>query len=388
MRTGMFGRETKFIAAACLALQLVACGGKPEDKPAVPAPKFDSGAVVFPDASTQVSAFSTEVVKPGGARITRLAGRLVWDEEHTVRVFPPFAGRVLKILARPGDAVRAGQSLAVLASPDFGQAQSDARRAEADLGLSEKNLARLRELNTAGVVPTKDVQAAEADQARASSELKRADARVRLYGSAGNVDQTLSLASPIAGVLVERNINPGQELRTDLQLSSSPAAMFVVTDPSRLWVQLEANESDLSQLRRGQVVKLRTGAWPDRLFEARIESIADFIDPASRTVKVRGDIDNRDRKLKGEMFVSAEVTGSDKPMLQVPSKSVFLFGDRYYVFVAETSTRFRRVEVKIGADAGGSIAISSGLTEGQKVVVEGSLLLQRIMRELETGAPV
>ena len=70
------------------------------------------------------------------------------------------------------------------------------------------------------------------------------------------------------------------------------------------------------------------------------------------------------------------------------SKAVFLFGDKYYVFVAESPRRFRRVEVKAGADVGGRMTILSGLTEGQNVVVEGSLHLQRIARELETGAPV
>lgn len=376
------------LLAVSLGAGLAGCGKGAPEEAAAPAPKLDNGAVQFPDGNTQVSSFTLEAVKTGGPRVTQLAGRIVWDEERTVRVFPPFGGRVLKILARPGDAVKAGQVLAVLASPDFGQAQSDARRAEADLALAEKNLARMRELHGAGVVAAKDLQAAEADQARAASEQKRADARVRLYGAPGTVDQTLAMTSPIGGVLVERNINPGQELRPDLQLSATPAALFVVTDPSRLWVQLEANESDIASLRRGQAIRLRAGAWPDATFEAKIESIADFVDPATRTVKIRASVDNRERKLKGEMYVTAEVTGSDKPALQVPSKAVFLFGDKYFVFVAESPRRFRRVEVKVGADAGGRMTILSGLTEGQNVVVEGSLHLQRIARELETGAPV
>src|SRR6266571_668454 len=91
---------------------------------------------------------------------------------------------------------------------------------------------------------------------------------------------TLSLhdALPIDGVVVERNINPGQELRPDLQLSNSPA-MFVITDPSRLWVQLDATESQLASLKRGQTVTLRSSAWPEEGFAATIETISDFIDP-------------------------------------------------------------------------------------------------------------
>lgn len=120
-----------------------------------------------------------------------------------------------RIAAQPGDRVKAGQALAYLASPDFGQAQADAGKAQADIALAEKNLARIRELHDNGVAPRKDLSQAEAEHARARSELARAQGRVRLYGGGTGIDQTLALKSPIAGTVVERNLNPGQELRSD-----------------------------------------------------------------------------------------------------------------------------------------------------------------------------
>jgi len=379
-------RPAGFLLALLLASALWGCG-EPDAKPEAAKPTLDGGVVVFPDGSKQLAAFTTEVAKIGGARIIQLTGRVVWDEDRTVRVFPPFAGRVTKILARPGDAVHTGQTLAVLASPDFGQAQSEARRAQADVELATRNLNRIRELHGAGVLPTKDLQAAEADYARADGEMKRAVARAGLYGKTDTVDQTLSLAAPIGGVLVERNINPGQELRQDLQLSGSPA-MFVITDPARLWVQLDASERDLALLKKGLRVTLRSAAWPKETFTATIDAVADAIDPTTRTIKVRGSVDNAARKLKGDMYVSAEVESGSEPALQLPSKAVFLLGDKYYAFLDDGPRRFRRVEVKVGADSGGAIELLGGLVAGQKVVVEGSLFLLRIQRQLETGAPV
>ena len=379
-------RPAGFLLALLLASALWGCG-EPDAKPDVAQPKLDGGVVVFPDGSKQLAAFTTGEAKIGGARIIQLTGRVVWDEDRTVRVFPPFAGRVTKILARPGDAVHAGQTLAVLASPDFGQAQSEARRAQADVELATRNLNRIRELHGAGVLPTKDLQAAEADHARADGEMKRAVARAGLYGKTDTVDQTLSLAAPIGGVLVERNINPGQELRQDLQLSGSPA-MFVITDPARLWVQLDASERDLALLKKGLRVTLRSAAWPKETFTATIDAVADAIDATTRTIKVRGSVDNAARKLKGDMYVSAEVESGSEPALQLPSKAVFLLGDKYYAFLDDGPRRFRRVEVKVGADSGGAIEILGGMVAGQKVVVEGSLFLLRIQRQLETGAPV
>lgn len=379
-------RPAGLLSGVLLACALWGCG-EHDARPEAPQPTLDGGVVVFPEGSRQLEAFSTEAARTGGARVIQLTGRVVWDEDRTVRVFPPFAGRVTKILARPGDAVRTGQPLAVLASPDFGQAQAEARRAQADLELATRNLNRIRELQGAGVLPAKDLQAAEADHARADGEMKRAVARAGLYGKADTVDQTLSLAAPIGGVLVERNINPGQELRQDLQLSGSPA-MFVITDPARLWVQLDAGERDLALLKKGQRVTLRSAAWPKETFTATIDAVADAIDPTTRTIKVRGSVDNAARKLKGDMYVSAEVESGSEPVLQLPTKAVFLLGDKYYAFLEDGPRRFRRVEVKVGADSNGSIEIVGGLAPGQKAAVEGSLFLLRIQRQLETGAPV
>jgi membrane fusion protein, heavy metal efflux system len=375
------------LAVALTAAALASGCGNGDAKPDIARPRLENGQIVFPEGSLQVSSFATEAVRESGPLQLRLTGRLVWDENRTVRLFPPFAGRVLQILVKTGEHVSRGQGLAKLASPDFGQAQADARRAQSDFALAEKNLNRLRELHAAGVSSRKDLSTAEADYARADAELARATGKIKLYGaSSDSVDQTLSLVSPIDGVVVERNINPGQELRTDLQLANTPA-MFVITDPSRLWVQLDAGESQLAGLKPGQKVQLRSSAWPDQTFAAILDNISDFIDPATRTVKVRGSVDNRERRLKGEMFVTAELQESASTDLQMPEKALVLSGDSYYVFVEEKPGRYSRREVKVDAVRDGVASVASGVGLGQKVVIEGNLFLHRLYRQLSGGAP-
>jgi cobalt-zinc-cadmium efflux system membrane fusion protein len=367
------------------AAMLVAACGERDPKSDPSRPRLENGRVIFADSSPQLAALQTDVVKVGAPEQLRLTGRLVWDEERTVRLYPPFAGRVTQILVKPGDAVKPGESLALLSSPDFGQAQMEARRSQSDFSLAQKNLERLRELYSAGVAARKDLNAAEADYARAEAELARATNRVKLYGSGDAVDQNFALRSPIAGTVVERNINPGQELRPDIAVANVPA-MFVVTDPSRLWVQLDATERDLGKVRPGMQVKLRTSAWPDDVFGAKIVTVADFIDPATRTVKVRGSVENRERKLKGEMFVSAELEGPPRAGLQVPEKAVVQADGKNYVFVEEASGRYARAEVRIDGVHDGVAGILSGLNVGQKVVVEGNLFLNRLFRQLSGDA--
>ena len=383
-----FSQQRAALLAAALAMAaLVPACGDGDAKPDIARPRLENGQIVFPEGSAQVSSFATDTVKESGPVQLRLTGRLVWDENRTVRLYPPFAGRVVQILVKTGEHVSKGQTLAKLASPDFGQAQADARRAQSDFALAEKNLNRVRELNAAGVSSRKDLAAAEADYARADAERARAMGKVKLY-SAGDdsVDQNFSLASPIDGVIVERNINPGQELRTDLQLANTPA-MFVITDPTRLWVQLDAAENQLAALKSGRKITLRSAAWQDQTFAATLENISDFIDPATRMVKVRGTVENRERKLKGEMFVTAELQEAPTADLQVPERALLLAGDSYFVFVEDKPGRYSRQEVKVDAVRDGVAAVSSGVNLGQKVVIEGNLFLHRLHRQLSGGAP-
>ena len=359
-------------------VMLTACGREPVDLPPH-RPAIDGETITFASAEAAPN-LSTTVAHYEPAPTVRLNGRLVWDEDHTVRIYSPFAGRVSRILVQPGSAVNRGQTLAVLGSPEFGQAQADARRAATDLKLAESNLQRQKELESHGVAPRKDLQTAEAEYARAQAELERARGRVRMYGgSSSSIDQAFSIASPIAGIVVEKNINPGQELRPD-QMSSSAPALFVVTDPSHLWALLDASEKDLATIQIGKTVTIRSPVYPDEDFSARIVSVADFLDPATRTLKVRATLDNPQRRLKAEMFVTAELETKQGLRMQVPAKAVFFQGGQHYVFTDEGGGRYVRRDVRVGEEREAGVAILEGLQEGQRIVADDVLMLQQMLQ--------
>jgi len=353
------------------------CGKKGHDA-SVQTPAVQGSSVVFPETSPQLVAFSSEAVESNRPITHTLSGRIVWDEERTVRVFSPFAGSVQKIRVHVGDHVAVGQTLASIASPDFGQTQSEASRAAADYAVAQKNVERLRDLTANGVAAEKDLHAAEADFERARAEFERVKARKKLYGGGDTVDQLYPLKAPVAGVVVEKNINPGQEVRPD-QLTSNAPPLFVITDPARLWVQLDATEQDLRFLRPGILVTLRTPAYPDRTFPARIEAVSDYVDPNTRMIKVRASVANGERALKGEMFVTGEITDASGGGVLVPAQAVFLVGDRHFVFVEDGKGRYTRTEVNRAGEVSGRVAVSAGLKPGQRVVTAGSLLLQQVL---------
>lgn len=366
---------TIFVALLTSTL-LVGCGQSGEEKKEVP-PVVDGERVVFAETDKAVAFLKTETVSNDEGSVLRLPGRLVWDEDRTVRVFPQLAGRVVRLHADVGAQVKAGQPLATLSSPDFGQAHADLKKAEADARLARQALERSHELLAAGVIAQKDAQQAEADYARAAAEAERAGSRLKVLGRAGaSVDQSYTLASPIAGTVVERNLNPGQELRFD-QITQAP---FVVTDPASLWIQLDASEADLAGVRQDESFQLEISQYPGEKFSGTIARVADFVDPVARTIKVRGVVPNPGRRLKGEMFATAMIALPPSGLLRINAKAVFLVGARRFVFVEESPGHYVRRGVETTAERDGRAEVLSGLAAGEKVVVEGNLNLLKYFK--------
>ncbi len=315
----------------------------------------------------------------------RLSGRLVWNEDVTVRVFSPLGGRVVRVFANVGQRVRTGDTLALIASPDFGQAQADERRARTDFAIAERTAARTLDLFQHGVAAQKDVQAADADVARARTEQDRASARLSMYGAdSSTVGAEFPLRAPLSGIVVDRTITPGQEVRPDQMLASAPqlfAPLFVVTDPTRLWAVLDLAERDLPSVREGSPVELRASAWPDRTFAGRIVSIGGAVDPVSRTVKVRCSVANNDGVLKAEMLASARLQSSTTTSgVAVPATAVLLNGEEHVVFVDEGHGRLRRSAVRVGIPRDGMVPVLSGIAEGEHVVTNDVILFEQLFQ--------
>ena len=338
----------------------------------------------MPTNSPQLTSLTIEPVRSQALATVSLAGRLIWDENATVRVFTPFAGIVRKLFVDLNQPVSKGTPLAEIQSGDFVQAQSDARKAESDHRRTERNLARLRDLFDHGAAPRKDLESAEADYASAQAELDRAQMRLAIYGAGTRGSEPgFLLRSPLDGILVERNITPGQEVRPDQMLANMPqytAPLFVVTDPSRRWIQIDATELDLPFLRPGCDFTFTSRAFPDQSFTGRVDTVSEFIDPSTRTIKVKGSVDNSRRLLKAEMFVSVNLPGQGESRASVPAKAVFLKGEKHYVFVEEHPGEFVRQEVRTGAEQDGSVLIVAGVQPGQRVVTDGCVLLQQILK--------
>ena len=287
-----------------------------------------------------------------------------------------------------GLAVKTGSPLAVLASPDFGQAQSETARAETDERLAARNLQRQRELFDAGIVARKELEQAEAEHERARTERDRARARTGLYGGSNGVNQELVLRASLAGTVVERNLNPGQELRPE-QAGPGMPPLFVVSDPSSLWLQIDVRDNEIGLVRPGQRFELRVPTLPGQTFAGRVVASSDFIDPQTRTLKVRALVPNPQRLLKAEMLGSAVFERRFERGLVIPATAALLQGGQHWVFVQLRPGEFEPRRVELSFEGSREVVIASGLQSGEQVVTENALLLARQFRLArgEAGPP-
>lgn len=372
----------KVTCAVLAAAALAGCGrsAPPADDP--PTPRVDGDLITFATGAPQLAALALEPPARETSPPVTVTGRLVWNEDATVRIFPPVAGRIVALPGTVGARVAAGGLLARISSPDYGQAQADAARTAADLTAAQRTRDRAARLYERGAVPRKDLDAADADLARTRAEASRTSARLARWGgdvsapgdAAGRPDQLFRLTSPLPGTIVERNANPGQEVRPD-----AAAPLFVVSSPRNLWAWLDVTERDLALLAPGERLAIRSAAWPGRIFAGRLDLVGDSLDPATRTVRARGTVDNPEGLLKAEMYVTVEVAGkSPRPATVVPARAILTDGTGRVCFVEAGPSRFRRTRVTVGPERDGKVPVLSGLPEGARVVTDGSLLLSSL----------
>lgn len=301
--------------------------------------------------------------------------RLALDDDLTARIFPPLAGRLLNLLAAIGDPVKAGAPLAVLDAPDFGQAIADLRKAEADSAQKRKALARAQTLFEGEALARRDLEAAEADTHAAQAEAERARLRLANLSPAGSriEGQRLVLRAPLAGVVVDRQANPGTEVRPD---AANP--LFVISDLRRLWLYIDLPEKAAALARPGETVHFTVDAYPGSDFSACVERVGAMVDPATRRIPVRALVDNAEGRLKPEMYARATLSAPGAAeVIRLPVGALLTGGLGSHLFVQVGPREFERRAVSIARQDAefAYLAPESALKPGDKVVVRGALLL-------------
>lgn len=348
--------------------------------PAIAGSKAARDEIVLPAGSPQLENLKIEpVIAVTAPTADPLNGKISFDENYTARITSPVIGRALQINAQIGDKVKSGQGLIVIDSPDLGSAMADARKAEADLQLKKQSLERSRMLLEGGVIPQKEYEASQADMSEASAEAMRARARLKNLGTSNSKlsEEGFVLRAPISGIIVDRQINPGSEVRPDL-----PNPLFIITDPSHLWATIDLPERDLSKVTEGQAISIEVDAYPGETFPGRVQSVGAMVDPASRRIPVRCIVLDGKGKLRPEMYARiTPLSASAEKVIRVPNKALITEGLYSYVFVEVGPGRLKKRQVTLNTQGRDFATVKEGLQAGDRLVTSGAILLNSELSE-------
>lgn len=317
----------------------------------------------------------TEMIPP---TTEPLNGKINFDENYTSRINSPVLGRVIKVNTQLGDQVKAGQTLVLIDSPDLGSAIADYRKSSADLELKRKALERSKMLLDGGVIAHKDYESAQADIAQSKAESERTKARLHnLSVSSPKISNELfSLKAPMAGVVVDRQINVGSEVRPD-----APTPLFIITNPLHLWATIDLPERDLNKISLGQALLIQVDAYPNEDFNGKVESIGTMVDPVSRRIQVRCSVDSKS-KLKPEMYARiTPLSAGLQKVIRVPNSALITEGLYSYVFVQTSRGHIQKRRVTLDVQERKYATVKEGLRAGELVVTKGAILLNSELSE-------
>jgi cobalt-zinc-cadmium efflux system membrane fusion protein len=347
------------------------------------------------------SEWATLTIEPVKAKNFRAEyvteGKVAVDEDRSTPVFSPYAGRVTKLLAKPGESLTQGQPLFTIEAADTVQAQNDfiaamtsQNKAKSALELADIQYKRAKDLYEGRAIPLKDFQQAEATQVQAQNDMRSSvtaleaannklrilgftDASIKAFQDKGAINPEITIYAPIAGTVVQRKVGPGQYVNSG---ASDP--VFVIGDLSTVWLTAFVRESDAAVVNAGQDIKVDVMALPGRPLTAKINYVAAAIDPNTRRLLVRATIDNKDGLLKPEMFANVTIySAGDRAAPAVPKQALIYEGDQVRIWVAREDKSVELRQIKIGLINGNLVEVTSNLKPGEQIVTKGSLFIDR-----------
>jgi cobalt-zinc-cadmium efflux system membrane fusion protein len=302
-----------------------------------------------------------------------IPARIAPDPGRVVRVFPPAGGRLIHVEVRPGDQVARGRSVAILESSDIWQARSDYNKARAEDERLNRTFKRTKLLFEHKVVSEREFEDAQANFVEAQAEFERASARLRLLGaSTDNNSNQISLRAPLAGTVLSIGATTGEISKS----TDNSDAICTIADLSTVWILGDVFEKDLASVQPGSKVEISVSAYPGESWTGKVAQVSDFVDPTSRTLKLRVVMPNPGRKFKPDMFASIRVRRHQPQAMLIPSSAVLHEGGDTSAMVQIAAGKYERRLIQVRPLNGQDTVVLKGLNSGEQVVTEGAALLR------------
>jgi multidrug efflux pump subunit AcrA (membrane-fusion protein) len=301
------------VGCALFAVVAIGCSKKTTEAESDQAKKHEENVVTLTKEQLDHVQIKTEPVVTGSIETSlKAAGRVTENQNKTARVSSTLEGRLVKVTVDLNDAVKAGDVLGLVQTPEL-------------------------------------------------------------------LGRPLELKSPIDGLVLDRKASVGE-------LVSKEKEIFTISDPTDLWVIAEIKERDIGAVKVGQDASFTVTAYPGETFRGRIVRIANVVEPESRTVEARLEVNNADGRLKPGMFADVEiVTTVLQDVTVISDKALQTEEDNQIVFVALNGNKFQKRQLKVGMEQRGRVQVLEGLKVGEKIVTDGSFILKSELLKGELG---
>lgn len=321
--------------------------------------------------------------------ILQVPGKVQFNENKLAHVGSRVPGKIDEVIANLGEKVKEGDRFAVIDSTELGTAQSEYLKAKANLHAQEKSYQRAKKLLDGKAISLGEYQKREAEYLIVRAEFKATEDRLHLLGLTEEdvkrigrehiINSKVAVRAPFPGTIVEKHATLGEVIEPSTNL-------FTLADLTTLWVIADVPEKDIPQVKTGLPVEVRVSPYPNDVFKGIVTYIGDQIDPSTRTVRVRTEVDNSLAKLKPEMFASIFITTDVlSDVLAIPGEAVQTDGNKEIVFIDKSNGEFEKREVSLGRQVDNFYQVLDGIKPGERLVTKGSFLLKSQAQKSELG---
>jgi cobalt-zinc-cadmium efflux system membrane fusion protein len=298
-----------------------------------------------------------------------LTGKVDFNEDNVIKIYPTISGQVSEIKVMTGDYVKQGQVLAVIKSSDMAGFSNDYVTAKSNVDIAKKNMEATDDMYKSGLASQRDQLAAQEGYNQAVSSFEKSKRVLNLNG--GSMSGDYIVKSPINGFVVDRQINNNMMIRSD-----NSTGLFTISDLKNVWVMANVYESNISFVKMGDSVNITTLSYPGKIFRGKIDKIMNVLDPSNKVMKLRIVLANPGYELKPEMFASVVVnTSENKKTLSIPARALIFDHSQYYVLVYKSPSDITIRPVQVLNTVGDRAFISEGLAEGERVIGTQALLI-------------
>ena len=303
---------------------------------------------------------------------TSLSGEVSFNENNVIKVFPRGSGQVIESKVTLGDKVKEGQVLAVIKSADIAGNYADLASANADIAIAQREFDNTRSLYKGGIASERELNEAKQNLAKAKAAKNKIESVLSINGGQKTTSNgTYVLTSPIDGYIVEKKVNTGNFIRSDMG-----DYLFTISDLKNVWINANVFEDDIAKVKEGYDVDVYTLTYPDKTFKGKIDKLSEVLDPTTKAMKVRVRLSNAEGLLKPSMFAKVVVTNEEKEKaLCIPTKALISQDGKNFVVVYKSADNMKITEVSISKIIGEKTFIKGGLNEGDKLIVTNQLLV-------------